>query len=85
MARIALCEAPTIATVVGVVGRALTSSLGLRTKSRSRRWMDNPGTGIGTFVGCEPVQRIRRVVEIFRSGEFGWRMLIVHSDDWVWG
>jgi len=70
-----------MATVIGLSdGRDLASSLGLRTRSRSKRWIVNPGTGIGTLVGWEPVQRIRRVVSISRSGELCCLMRMVHSD-----
>lgn len=73
-ARIALWEAPTTAMVVGVVvGRISVSSEGLRTTSRSRRWMSRLGTGQGRFVGWEPVARIRREVSISMSSEESWR------------
>lgn len=63
-ARIALCEAPTMATVwPWLRGMTETRSLGLRTTSRSSLWrLSSPATGTGTDVGCDPVQRIKRGV-----------------------
>lgn len=70
----ALWEAPTTAMVVGVSdGIISASSDGLRTVSRSSCWISRSGTGTGSLVGWDPVQRIRRDVSISSSSvEFRW-------------
>lgn len=70
MARMALWDAPMMATEMGLsVGRVFARSVGLRTRSRSKRWMSSPATGMGAVVGKEPVQRIRRLASIWMSSE----------------
>jgi hypothetical protein len=82
IARMALWEAPTMATEIGrSVGRVVARSLGLRTRSRSRRWMFSPETGMGAVVGKEPVQRIRRVASmVSRSSDEFCLMEMVHLE-----
>lgn len=81
-ARIALWEAPTTATVVGVDdGRIWVSSEGLRTVSRSKHSISRPGIGTGMLVGWEPVQRIRREVSISSSSAESSRLTrTIHFD-----
>lgn len=85
MARMALWDAPTMATEVGLSeGRAFASSVGLSTRSRSKRWMSSPWTGMGAVVGKEPVQRIRRVVSIVsRSSDEFCMMQMVQLEVWI--
>lgn len=84
MARMALWDAPTMATEIGLSeGIVFASSVGLRTTSRSKRWMASPGTGMGAAVGKEPVQRIRRVVStVSRSSLEFCLMQMVQLEVW---
>lgn len=84
MARMALWDAPTMAMDIGLSeGSVFASSLGLRTRSRSKRWMSSPGTGMAAVVGKEPVQRIRRVVSmVSRTSDEFCLMEIVQLEVW---
>lgn len=83
IARIALWEPPMTATVIGSSrGITVQRRLGLRTVSRlssSSFVEDDPvteGDGDGRDLGDEPVQRIRRGVEISMLAEDG-------SGEWI--
>lgn len=82
-ATIALWDPPTTATMRGVpLGRAVTSSLGFSTTSRSNLRMESPGTGIRRSVGEDPVQRIKMGEITCISSSESWLLIrTVHPDD----